>query len=127
MNEWTKLLEDLEQDGPLIQERTDALKKRLKRESELRQKKWLIYATINCLLGLGILWWGGITIGIMEDTRIQFLGIVAMIIGFEVTVLAKLAYGGLFSLNKVVETVREVQVSIIEHLRAAEKHNDEEV
>ncbi len=125
MNDWNKLLEDLEQDGPLEPDRVNTLKERLKQESELRQKKWLFAGTLYCLLGMGILWLGGTWIRDIDETRMMLMGVVLMIIGFEITVLAKLAYGGLFSGNKMVETVREVQISVIEHLRVSEKHSDE--
>lgn len=114
MPEWNELLADLEQDGPLDPRRTDTLRERLKRESELCQKKWLVSVTAYCLIGLAIMWAGGHALREVHDTRLALLGAVAMIIGFEITVLVKLAYGNLFSLNKVLETIREVQLAIME-------------
>lgn len=128
MDDWHRLLEDLETDGPFDRERTDELKAKIKRESELKQKKWLIALTLYCLLGLAVLLVGGMVVRDSEDIRFMFLGSVVMIIGFEITILVKLGYGTLFSLAKVLETVREVQISIIEHLDAsAGGRHDKEV
>ena len=45
---------------------------------------------------------------------------IAVVIGFEITVLVKLAYGNLMTMNTVLETVRETQLSILEHLNPAQ-------
>jgi len=127
MHDWYKLLNDLDKDGPLDPEQTDTVKERIKRESERRQKKWMVSTTVNCLLGLFMMWLGGLAIRDMDNMPLAFLGIVGMIVGFEVTVLAKLFNVSLFSLNKILETVREVQLTVVEQARAANGHDGEGV
>ncbi len=127
MTEWNKLLDDLEKDGPLDQGRTSTLRACIKRESELRQKKWLVSMTAYCLVGLGIMWAGGRAIREVHDMRLALLGVVGMIIGFEITVLIKLGYGNLFSLNWILQTIREVQLTVMEQARGTTNDENEGV
>jgi hypothetical protein len=129
MNEMQRLLKDLEGDAPFDSDRLSGLKAKLKRESELRQKKWLLSVTLYCLLGLAMMAIGAMmVIENPEEIRIMFLGSAIIIIGFEITVLVKLAYGGQIAMVRILETVREVQISVIEHLQAPSgRQQDEEV
>ena len=48
----------------------------------------------------------------------MFYGSLLFILGFETTVLVTLSYRSQFSLNKILQTLREVQLSVLEHLTA---------
>ncbi len=119
-----KLFEDITLDTPLDMERMDQLKAQLKRESELKQKKWLIAITIYCLLGLGMMLGGALIVHATDNIQFMFYGSFFFIMGFETTVLVKLAYGNLSSLTKILQTLREVQVSVLEHLNAQSNHHN---
>jgi len=127
MSELQRLLKDLDTDAPFEPGRLGGLKARLKRESELRQKKWILSLTLYCLLGLATMAIGAMmVINNPEEIRIMFLGSAIIIIGFEITVLTKLAYGSQISLVRILETVREVQISVIEHLQAPSGQSQDE-
>lgn len=119
MSEWDKLLNDLNTDKPFDSERTSELMGRLKRESERKKKKHLIVMTLYCLVGLLVMLQGALMVRDSQDMHIMLFGVVAVVIGFEITVLVKLAYGNLMTMNTILETVRETQLSILEHLNPA--------
>ncbi len=120
MNDWKKLLDDMESGGPLDSERTGELMGKLKKESERKQKKHLLSMTFYCLIGLLVMLQGALTVRDSQDIRIMLFGVIAVVIGFEITVLVKLAYGNLMTMNTILETVRETQISILEHLNPAQ-------
>ena len=127
MNDWTKLSRDLEDGGPLDAERCNELKEKIHRETERQRKKWIISLTLYCLVGLIFMLNGGLVIRDTENIRFMFLGAALIIIGFEITVLVKLAYGSFFSMSKILETVREAQISVLEHIDAGggQRKNEE--
>ncbi|MFA6243341.1 MAG: hypothetical protein WC655_20550 [Candidatus Hydrogenedentales bacterium] len=116
MNDWKQLLDDMESGGPLDSERTGELMAKLKQESERKQKKHLLSMTFYCLIGLLVMLEGALTVRDSQDIRAMLFGVIAVVIGFEITVLVKLAYGNLMTMNTILETVRETQLSILEHL-----------
>ncbi|MBX7259691.1 MAG: hypothetical protein K1Y02_25265 [Candidatus Hydrogenedentes bacterium] len=120
MGEWDKLLKDLNTDGSFDAERTSELMGKLKKESGRKQKKHLISMTFYCLVGLLIMLQGALMVRDSQDIRMMLFGVIAVVIGFEITVLVKLAYGNLMTMNTVLETVRETQLSILEHLNPAQ-------
>lgn len=123
MKSLDRLFNDITYDTPLDLERLDELKAQLKRESELKEKKWLISLTVYCLLGLGMMLGGALMVRMSEDIHVLFYGSFLFIMGFETTVLVKLAYGNLFTQNKILTALREVQVSLLEHLNGKDTHN----
>lgn len=128
MNDWMKLSNDLERGGPFDAESCNELREKIQREGERSRKKWIISLTLYCLVGLLLMLYGGLVIRNTENIRFMFLGAALIIIGFEITVLVKLAYGSFFSMSKILETVREAQISVLEHIDATDgQRNNEEM
>ncbi len=116
MKDKDKLLWDLEKDGPFDLERTDRLRSDLHRESERKRKRWLISCFLYLLIGLGTMACGGLMLKNAEEVRQMFFGSLLVIIGFETTVLIKLAYGSMFSLLRVLEMIKEVHLTLMDHI-----------
>jgi hypothetical protein len=116
MKDKDRLLWDIEKDGPFDVERTDRLRSDLHRESERKRKRWLISCFLYLLTGLGIMAYGGLMLKNAEEVRQMFLGSLMIIIGFETTVLIKLAYGNMFSLVRVLEMIKEVHLTLVDHI-----------
>jgi hypothetical protein len=111
-----RLLWDIEYEGPFDRERMDPLRTAFKREFELKRKKWLVSCSVWILLGLGTMMCGGILLNDTDDIRQMFLATFIMILGFEITVLIKLAYGNIFSLARILETIKEVHLTLAEQM-----------
>jgi hypothetical protein len=111
-----RLLWDIEYEGPFDRERMDPLRSAFKRECELKRKKWLISCFLYLLIGLGMMMFGGILLRDTDDMRQMFFATFIMIFGFEITVLIKLAYGNIFSLLRILETVKEVHLTLAEQM-----------
>jgi len=116
MKDKDRLLWDIEKDGPFDLERTDRLRSDLHRESERKRKRWLISCFLYLLLGLGMMAYGGLMLKNAEEMRQMLLGSLMIIIGFETTVLIKLACANMFSLARVLEMIKKVHLTLMDHI-----------
>jgi len=114
-----RLLADL-QGEPQDDEDNGELRARAKREHELKQKKILVACFLYCLLGLGFMLYGWLMVKHADETRQMFVGAIAIIIGFEITVLVKLGYGNAWSLVRTLLAVKEVQLDLCERRAKSE-------
>ena len=127
MPNFDRLLKDIVEDAPLEHERVDRLKDKVRQEQELSHKKAIVSGTFACLIGLAIMAMGGIIMRDAVDMRFLLIGTATLIVGYETTVLAKLAYGNLITYHKILATTREVQLNVLENLHGMNKSGDKEV